>query len=127
MFKTAHSPNAPYIPERKPPAMTTENTSQPIDLNEETRAIWDKNATFWDDKMRDGNDFQRILVGPASERLLNLQPCETLLEIASSNGVFTPRMAQLVVPVISNDLTDHLLVHPLSHPSVLQSSIPSSP
>jgi hypothetical protein len=38
--------------------MTTENTSQPVDLNEETRNIWDQNAEFWDDSMGDGNDFQ---------------------------------------------------------------------
>src|SRR5260370_12350036 len=85
---------SPNIPERKPPAMTTENTSQPIDLNEETRNIWDKNATFWDDKMRDGNDFQRILVGPARERLLNLQPDDTMLEIASGHCLFARRMAR---------------------------------
>src|SRR5712692_10256975 len=100
---------SPNIPERKPPAMTTENTSQPIDLNEETRNAWDKNATFWDDKMRDGNDFQRILVGPASERLLNLQPGETVLEIACGNGVFARRMAQLGVHVIATDFSAHLL------------------
>ena len=56
--------------------MTAENTSQPVDLNEETRSIWDQNASFWDDRMGDGNDFQLILIGPASERLLNLQPGE---------------------------------------------------
>jgi hypothetical protein len=62
--------------------MTAENISQPLDLNEETRKIWDQNATFWDEKMGDGNDFQRLLVAPASERLLSLQPGETVLEIA---------------------------------------------
>src|SRR5258708_5847660 len=111
MFKTAHSPNAPYIPERKTHIMTTENTSQQIDLKEEPRNAGDKNATFWDAKMRDGNDFQRILVGPASERLLNLQPGETVLEIACGNGVFARRMAQLGVHVIATDFSEQLLEH----------------
>src|SRR5437660_12337430 len=89
--------------------MTTENTSQPIDLNEETRKIWDQKASFWDEKMSDGNDFQRILTGPASERLLNLQPGETVIEIACGNGVFTRRMAQLGVHVIATDFSSQLL------------------
>jgi 2-polyprenyl-3-methyl-5-hydroxy-6-metoxy-1,4-benzoquinol methylase len=89
--------------------MTAENTSQPVDLNEETRSIWDQNAAFWDDRMGDGNDFQRILIGPASERLLNLQPGETVLEIACGNGVFARRMAQLGVHVIATDFSAELL------------------
>jgi len=89
--------------------MTAEHTSQPIDLNEETRNIWDQNAAFWDDRMRDGNDFQRILTGPASERLLNLQPGETVLELACGNGVFSRRMAQLGVYVIATDFSEQLL------------------
>src|SRR5438094_178380 len=44
--------------------MAAENTSQPADLNEETRNIWDQNAAFWDDNMGDGNDFQRLLTDP---------------------------------------------------------------
>src|ERR1700724_3085946 len=75
------------LPQRKTQTMTAENTSRPVDLNEETRSIWDQNASFWDDRMGDGNDFQRILIGPASERLLNLQPGETLLETACANGL----------------------------------------
>ncbi|MBA2391517.1 MAG: class I SAM-dependent methyltransferase [Ktedonobacteraceae bacterium] len=89
--------------------MTTENTSQSADLHEETRTIWNQNATFWDDKMRDGNDFQRILVGPASERLLNLQPGENVLEIACGNGVFARSIARLGVSIVATDFSAHLL------------------
>jgi ubiquinone/menaquinone biosynthesis C-methylase UbiE len=89
--------------------MTSENTAQSSDLHEETRNIWNQNAAFWDDKMRDGNDFQRILVGPASERLLNLQPGENVLEIACGNGVFARRMAQLEVSIVATDFSAQLL------------------
>jgi 2-polyprenyl-3-methyl-5-hydroxy-6-metoxy-1,4-benzoquinol methylase len=90
--------------------MTTEHTSQPADLNEDTRNIWDQNAAFWDDTMRDdGNDFQRLLVAPTSERLLDLQPGETVLEIACGNGVFSRCMAQLGVHVIATDFSAQLL------------------
>src|SRR5205814_8583577 len=89
--------------------MTAENTSQPVDLNEETRGIWDRNAAFWDERMGEGNDFQRILIAPASERLLNLQSGETVLEIACGNGVFARRMAQLGVHVVATDFSENLL------------------
>src|SRR2546423_14701291 len=83
--------------------MTSENISHPIDLNEATRMIWDQNAAFWDENMAEGNDFQRLLIGPASERLLNLQAGEAVLEIACGNGVFSRRIAELGVHVIAMD------------------------
>ena len=89
--------------------MTAENTAKSANLHEETRNIWNQNAAFWDDKMRDGNDFQRILVGPSSERLLNLQPGENVLEIACGNGVFARHMAQLGVSVVATDFSAQFL------------------
>src|SRR5438045_2376269 len=44
------------------------------DLNRATREIWDSKARFWDEQMGEGNQFQRVLVGPVSERLLQLKP-----------------------------------------------------
>ena len=99
----------PHNSERATQAMTAESVSQPLDLNEETRKIWDQNATFWDEKMGDGNDFQRLLVAPTTERLLNLQPGETVLEIASGNGVFARRMAGLGAHVIATDFSSPML------------------
>src|SRR5260370_38243037 len=64
-------------------------------LNEEVREIWDKNADYWNERMGDGNDFHRILIGPTQERLLNLQPGETVVYIGGGNAQFARRMAQL--------------------------------
>ena len=90
--------------------MADEMTSQPADLHEETRRIWDQKAAFWDERMGDdGNQFQRILVHPACERLLNLQPGEAVLEIGCGNGAFARRMAQLDVHVIATDFSAQLL------------------
>ncbi|GCE49992.1 methyltransferase family protein [Thermosporothrix hazakensis] len=84
--------------------MTSEPTSST--LHEETRRIWDQNASFWDASMSDeGNDFQRLLVYPASERLLQLQPGETVLELACGNGVFARRMAQSGAHVVATDFS----------------------
>ena len=89
--------------------MTGENPSQLIDLNEAARDMWDQKASFWDEKMGDGNDFHRLLVSPAVERLLALQPGETVLEIACGNGVFSRRMAQLGVCVLATDFSVQFL------------------
>ncbi|HEY4388208.1 MAG TPA: class I SAM-dependent methyltransferase [Ktedonobacteraceae bacterium] len=89
--------------------MADENTSQLVDLHAETRRIWDLKATFWDDRMGEGNDFQRILVGPTCERLLNLQPDDAVLEIGCGNGVFARRMAQLGAHVTATDFSAQFL------------------
>ncbi len=78
-------------------------------LNRETRDIWNQNAAFWDQRMGEGNAFQRHLVGPSSERLIDLQPGERVLEIACGNGVFTRRMAELGACVVATDFSEKLL------------------
>lgn len=78
-------------------------------LNRETRDIWDRNAEWWDDRMGEGNDFQRILIGPATERLLELRPGETVLDIACGNGAFARRMAQLGAQIVAFDFSERFL------------------
>lgn len=78
-------------------------------LNKGTQAVWNQNAEFWDEKMGEGNLFQRVLVGPATERLLELNPGELILEIACGNGVFARRLAQLGAQVIATDFSENLL------------------
>lgn len=56
-----------------------------------------------------GNDFQRLLVAPASERLFNLHPGERVLEIACGNGVFARRLAELGAQVLATDFSTSLL------------------
>lgn len=74
-------------------------------LTEETRAIWDAKAEFWDERMGEGNQFQRMLVGPATERLLALREGERVLEIACGNGQMARRMAQLGATVVATDFS----------------------
>jgi 2-polyprenyl-3-methyl-5-hydroxy-6-metoxy-1,4-benzoquinol methylase len=75
------------------------------ELNDETKDIWDRNAAFWDDYMGEGNDFQRLLVGPATEKLLELQGGELILDIACGNGNFSRRLAQLGAQVVAFDFS----------------------
>ena len=62
-------------------------------LTRQTQQIWDDKAAFWDERMGEGNQFQRVLVGPVSERLLQVQPGEVVLDVACGNGVFSRRLA----------------------------------
>jgi 2-polyprenyl-3-methyl-5-hydroxy-6-metoxy-1,4-benzoquinol methylase len=78
-------------------------------LNKISQDAWNQNAEFWDEKMGEGNQFQRILVAPATERLLELKPGERVLEIACGNGVFARRLAQLGAQVIATDFSHNLL------------------
>ena len=79
------------------------------DLNEKTRAAWNANAAFWDGRMADGNDFQRQLVGPSTERLLQLEPGELVLEAACGNGVMARRLAELGGRVVAFDFAPNMI------------------
>ena len=71
-----------------------------------TRDIWNQNATFWDEYMCEGGSFQRILIGPTTERLLNLRPDERVLDVACGNGAFARRMAALGARVVACDFAE---------------------
>jgi 2-polyprenyl-3-methyl-5-hydroxy-6-metoxy-1,4-benzoquinol methylase len=77
-----------------------------FELSNEGQAIWNQNAPFWDDYMGEGNDFQRDLVGPATERLLGLQEDELVLDAACGNGNFARRMAELGARVVAFDSSE---------------------
>ncbi|MGB8646013.1 MAG: class I SAM-dependent methyltransferase [Anaerolineae bacterium] len=87
------------------------NSDENQTLNAQVQAIWEQNAAYWDERMGEGNLFQRLLVGPASERLLEVRPDEYVLEIGCGNGVFARRMAQLGARVLATDFAEQMLVH----------------
>src|SRR5579871_5484220 len=79
-------------------------------LRDETRAIWDHNAVFWDEQQGDtGNQTQRLLVGPATERLLALQAGESVLDLACGTGTMARRMADLGAHVLAADFSTGML------------------
>ena len=76
-------------------------------LTQESRAIWNAKAAFWDERMGDeGNSYQRLLVGPATERLLALLPDERVLDVGCGNGVMARRLAALGANVVACDLSE---------------------
>jgi 2-polyprenyl-3-methyl-5-hydroxy-6-metoxy-1,4-benzoquinol methylase len=69
----------------------------------ENRRIWDANSRWWDDKIGDGNDFQTLLIEPATERLLDVRADDTILDVACGAGRFARRMAALGARVAAFD------------------------
>jgi 2-polyprenyl-3-methyl-5-hydroxy-6-metoxy-1,4-benzoquinol methylase len=78
-------------------------------LNKKTQGIWDQIAPFWDEYMGEGGKFQVHLIGPATERLLQLKPGERVLDIACGNGAFSRRMAELGAHVVAFDFSEEFI------------------
>lgn len=86
------------------------NGEDSAEFNNEVREIWDTNAEWWDDFMGEGgNQFQRKLLGPASERLLQLQPGELVLDVGCGGGAFSRQMARLGARVVAFDFSEKFL------------------
>ena len=83
--------------------MTTRQDAEFPQHAGENRRIWDANARWWDDRIGDGNEFQTILIEPATERLLRVRPGDTILDAACGAGRFARRMADLGGRVVAFD------------------------
>jgi 2-polyprenyl-3-methyl-5-hydroxy-6-metoxy-1,4-benzoquinol methylase len=90
--------------------MTTHDRQR---ANQETRAAWNENAAFWDQRMGEGNDFVEVLVWPATERLLQLRPGERVLDIACGNGLTSRRLAAMGAQVVAFDFAEQMIAHAL--------------
>ncbi len=76
------------------------------DLNKRARAAWETNAAFWDARYGEGNEFQRVLIAPATERFLDIKPDEVALDVACGNGAFARRLAALGARVVAFDQSE---------------------
>jgi ubiquinone/menaquinone biosynthesis C-methylase UbiE len=77
--------------------------------NDGVREAWDALASYWDERMDAGETWQRHLIQPAVERLLELRPGERVVEIACGNGEFARRMAELGASVLATDFSEGML------------------
>ena len=79
-------------------------TSDWPELAGEAQKRWNRNAAFWDDYMGEqSNDFHNLLVRPAMERLLAVEPGDSVLDIACGNGNFSRFLAGLGARVTAID------------------------
>ena len=81
-----------------------------MSTNDVVRRAWEANAAHWDDYMgATGNDFVNLLVWPATQRLLGLQPGEHMLDVACGNGLYALRLADMGAHVTAFDFSAALI------------------
>ena len=77
---------------------------------EESKAIWNQNAEFWDCSMGDeSNDFHREVVRPKVTELLNPDPTDYILDIACGNGNYSAYLAEKAVSVLAFDYSEKMV------------------
>jgi 2-polyprenyl-3-methyl-5-hydroxy-6-metoxy-1,4-benzoquinol methylase len=91
--------------------------------HEQTRAAWNANAAYWDERMGEGNDFVESLIWPSAQRMLALQPGERVLDIACGNGLYARKMAALGAEVVAFDFADEMIARAAAHPAPPAGSI----
>ena len=69
----------------------------------EIRATWERIASWWDNAIGEGNEFQQQLIMPATDRLLHLRPGEVVLDAACGNGNYARRMGRAGAKVVAFD------------------------
>ena len=77
---------------------------------EESKAIWNQNAEFWDCAMGDeSNDFHREVVRPKVTELLNPDSTDYILDIACGNGNYSAYLAEKAVSVLAFDYSEKMV------------------
>lgn len=75
-------------------------------MRSEVRRIWNNNASCWDSRMGEGNAFHRVLLLPALERLMEITPGTSVLDVACGNGQLSGWMAQRGARVTAVDISE---------------------
>jgi 2-polyprenyl-3-methyl-5-hydroxy-6-metoxy-1,4-benzoquinol methylase len=75
----------------------------------QTRAIWENIASWWDQQIGEGNEFQKQLIMPATDRLLDPRAGETILDVACGNGNYSRVLGRRGVRVVACDFAENFL------------------
>lgn len=86
----------------------------------EARAIWERIAGWWDQAIGEGNEFQRELVMPATDRLLVIRPGEAVLDIACGNGNYARRLARAGARVVAFDGSETFIARARQYPHPIE-------
>jgi 2-polyprenyl-3-methyl-5-hydroxy-6-metoxy-1,4-benzoquinol methylase len=75
----------------------------------QTCEIWNRIAPWWDEQLGEGNDFQKTLIMPATDRLLDPRPGQSILDVACGNGNYSRSLARRGVNVVACDYAENFL------------------
>jgi SAM-dependent methyltransferase len=67
------------------------------------RHVWNEIADHWDAAIGEGNDFQKTLIIPATDRLLSPAPGERILDACCGNGNYARRLSRNGCEVLAFD------------------------
>ena len=73
------------------------------------RDDWNHIADHWDRAIADGNDFQKTLIIPTTDRLLNPRPGQCILDACCGNGNYARRLGRNGCEVIAFDGSHRLI------------------
>jgi 2-polyprenyl-3-methyl-5-hydroxy-6-metoxy-1,4-benzoquinol methylase len=59
--------------------------------------------------MGEGNEWFNVLIWPSVEKLLRIQPNETVLDIGCGNGLTSRRLAQSGADVVAFDFSEEMI------------------
>jgi 2-polyprenyl-3-methyl-5-hydroxy-6-metoxy-1,4-benzoquinol methylase len=76
---------------------------------QQTCDIWNRIASWWDEQVGDGNDFQKSLIMPTTDRLLDPQPGQTILDVACGNGNYARSLSRRGVHVVACDFAESFI------------------
>src|SRR4051812_8081430 len=65
--------------------------------------VWQRLAPWWDEATGEGNDFERELLFPTTERLLALRRGERLLDACCGNGKYARQFGRAGANVVAFD------------------------
>jgi very-short-patch-repair endonuclease/2-polyprenyl-3-methyl-5-hydroxy-6-metoxy-1,4-benzoquinol methylase len=93
-------PSATHTPPTDPLPVYRERE---VENREGEIEIWNAIATYWDEKVGEGNDFQKQLVMPATDRLMDVRPGQVVLDACCGNGNYSRRLGRRGAKVIAFD------------------------
>ncbi len=80
------------------------------EFREEVERVWNESSAYWDEYMGEGNDFVNVLCWPVTEKLLAVEPGQSVLDIACGNGLTSRRLGRLGARVVAFDVAEGMIV-----------------